>query len=134
MLCSRNYRKLQCYAGINGFSGVLHFAVLPAIVKRLNNQQLWLIMPTIMLVSTSLVWFHNTDSIHLISASFVLMKAMEYSIRGVTTEMVYVSLDYESRFLGKEIIGGMFRSTLRVEYVCGFSFYENTKAAGFSNR
>ena len=34
------------------------------------------------------------------------MKAMEYSIRGVTTEMVYVTLDYESRFLGKEIIGG----------------------------
>jgi ATP/ADP translocase len=30
---------------------------------------------------------------------------MEYSVRGVTTEMVYVSLDYESRFLGKEIIG-----------------------------
>ena len=33
------------------------------------------------------------------------MKSMEYSVRGVTTEMVYVSLDYESRFLGKEIIG-----------------------------
>ena len=60
-----------------------------------------------MLVCTSLVWFRNANSLHLISASFLLMKAMEYSIRGVTTEMVYVTLDYESRFLGKEIIGGM---------------------------
>lgn len=74
-------------------------------VKRLNNQQLWLIMPTVMVLCTSLMWFQNADSIHLVSASFLLMKAMEYSIRGVTTEMVYVSLDYESRFLGKEIIG-----------------------------
>eukprot|EP00540_Astrosyne_radiata_P023393 CAMPEP_0116838978 /NCGR_PEP_ID=MMETSP0418-20121206/9512_1 /TAXON_ID=1158023 /ORGANISM="Astrosyne radiata, Strain 13vi08-1A" /LENGTH=93 /DNA_ID=CAMNT_0004469039 /DNA_START=423 /DNA_END=704 /DNA_ORIENTATION=+ len=33
------------------------------------------------------------------------MKIMEYSLRGVANEMVYASLDYESRFIGKEIIG-----------------------------
>lgn len=29
---------------------------------------------------------------------------MEYSIRGQVSEMVFASLDYESRYLGKEVI------------------------------
>jgi len=62
-------------------------------------------MPTVVMLCTVLMSYQNAGSIHVVSASFLLMKAMEYSIRGVTTEMVYVSLDYESRFLGKEIIG-----------------------------
>jgi ATP/ADP translocase len=33
------------------------------------------------------------------------MKIMEYSFRGVANEMVYASLDFESRYVGKEIIG-----------------------------
>ena len=33
------------------------------------------------------------------------MKTLEYSLRGVANELVFASLDYESRFVGKEIIG-----------------------------
>ncbi len=33
------------------------------------------------------------------------MKRMEFSVRRMLYEMVYVPLDYESRFLGKEVIG-----------------------------
>lgn len=33
------------------------------------------------------------------------MKVSEYSARRMLDEMVYVPLDFESRFLGKEIIG-----------------------------
>lgn len=29
---------------------------------------------------------------------------MEYSLRGAANEMLYVSLDYESRYLGKKVI------------------------------
>ncbi|CAB9507095.1 expressed unknown protein [Seminavis robusta] len=95
----------NCYACINGFSGVLQFLVLPFLARRLNNRQLWLVMPTIMTVCAVFISLQHAGSIHSVSGSFLLMKAMEYSVRGVTTEMVYVNLDYESRFLGKEIIG-----------------------------
>ena len=95
----------QCYACINSCSGLLQFAILPIMIKRLDTRQLWLIMPSLMVTCASLMTLQQTASIHLIAASFLLMKAGEYSVRGVTTEMVYVSLDYESRFLGKEIIG-----------------------------
>ena len=43
-------------------------------------------------------------SLWLVSASFVLMKTLEYSLRHSMIESVYVSLDQESRFVGKEII------------------------------
>ena len=33
------------------------------------------------------------------------MKVLEYSARRMLDEMVYVPLDFESRFVGKEIIG-----------------------------
>lgn len=32
------------------------------------------------------------------------MKTIEYSLRGQASEMVWVMLDYESRFIGKELI------------------------------
>ena len=32
---------------------------------------------------------------------------MEYSLRGAANEMLYVSLDYESRYLGKKVISLM---------------------------
>jgi hypothetical protein len=81
--------------------------------------------------------YEKQTTLHLVAATFSLFKALEYSVRGVTIEMVcsmrvvnaqisqtrlsvatnplshsvliviqlYVSLDYESRFVGKEIIG-----------------------------
>ena len=41
----------------------------------------------------------------LVTATFVVYKILEYSVRGVAVEMVYVNLDYESSFFGKEVIG-----------------------------
>lgn len=43
--------------------------------------------------------------LRFVSAVFFIVKMMDYSFRGVATEMVYVPLDFESRYLGKEIIG-----------------------------
>jgi len=48
--------------------------------------------------------YEALDSISIVSLSFTTMKVMEYSVRGVTSEMLYVTLDYESRFIGKEVI------------------------------
>jgi ATP/ADP translocase len=44
-------------------------------------------------------------SLNAIALAFQLMKTMEFSVRRMLDEMVYVPLDYESRYLGKEVIG-----------------------------
>lgn len=47
----------------------------------------------------------SEPSLNLIALAFLLMKTMEFSVRRMLDEMVYVPLDYESRYLGKEVIG-----------------------------
>lgn len=113
----------NCYAYINGFSGVLQFAALPLLVKHLESRNLWLIMPSIMVACSLLMTFQQANNLHTVSASFLLMKAMEYSVKGVTSEMVYVSLDYESRFLGKEIIGVFVNRVGKSVVAIGLSFF-----------
>lgn len=44
-------------------------------------------------------------SLNLIASAFLVMKTLEFSVRRMLDEMVYVPLDFESRFLGKEVIG-----------------------------
>ena len=61
-------------------------------------------MPSIMLILTSLQFFEKTPSLVLVGLTFLTMKTIEYSLRGQASEMVWVMLDYESRFLGKELI------------------------------
>ncbi|KAG7363049.1 TLC ATP/ADP transporter [Nitzschia inconspicua] len=105
------------YARINFFSGVLQFGVLPLLMKhwksksdnnRNSNQQhkVWLVMPMFMMASATLMSYQTEHlSLLLVTVSFALYKTLEYSVRCVAVEMVYVNLDYESRFFGKEVIG-----------------------------
>ena len=95
----------QCYAWINGISGILQFAVFPWLVSShtVDPRRLWPIMPAVMLVCSLGMTKHQ--SLEMIAGSFLMMKILEYSLRGVVNEMVFASLDYESRFVGKEIIG-----------------------------
>lgn len=107
------------YARINFISGVLQFCVLPLLMRRFghngnsdNNsarqqqRKLFLLMPVTMMVCATLMTYEAENlSLLLVTASFALYKILEYSIRGVAVEMVYVNLDYESRFFGKEVIG-----------------------------
>jgi ATP/ADP translocase len=61
-------------------------------------------MPSLMALSS--VWSVLTPtSLFPVSVSYCLGKTLEYSIRGILVEMVFVTLDYESVFFGKEIIG-----------------------------
>jgi ATP/ADP translocase len=101
------------YARINFFSGVLQFVILPLLMNHWRTkhtsdklQKLWLVMPLSMIVCATLMTYEAEDlSLFLVTISFALHKVLEYSVRGVAVEMVYVKLDYESRFFGKEIIG-----------------------------
>jgi ATP/ADP translocase len=93
------------YAWVNGTSGVLQFFIIPIMLKMVEAHRIWLLMPSIMLCCT-VYQFSNAShsSLFAVSASFFAIKTMEYSLRGAANEMLYVSLDYESRYLGKKVI------------------------------
>jgi ATP/ADP translocase len=100
------------YAWINGSSGLMQFFVLPLARKYLEPKWAYKIMPLALLpllgylnwaaLSTSLV---SDRTLMLTTAAFFSLKTLDYSIRNVVNEMVYQPLDFESRYLGKEVIG-----------------------------
>jgi len=93
------------YAWINGVSGIFQFFIIPILLKHCEAHRIWLFMPSLMLICT-LYQFgtYKTSGLFGASASFFCIKTMEYSLRGAANEMLYVSLDYESRYLGKKVI------------------------------
>ena len=93
------------YALINVFSMTLQFAVLPFLMQYIEPKDLWRFTPLISLGFTTFQAFQKNPTLYAISASLLVMKVSEYSARRLLDEMVYVPLDFESRFLGKEIIG-----------------------------
>ena len=95
---------MQCYAWINGISGIMQFFVLPICTQKVYLSWLWITMPVIMLILTSLQLYQTRPSLKLVGITFLSMKTIEYSIRGQVSEMVFASLDYESRFIGKQKI------------------------------
>lgn len=93
-----------CYAYINGISGAMQFLILPIITKRVHSSYLWLLMPSTMLLLTAIQFYQNNPSLALVGFTFLTMKIIEYSLRGQVSEMAFASLDYESRFIGKQKI------------------------------
>ncbi len=93
------------YALINVFSMTLQFAVLPLLMQYIEPKDLWRFTPLISLAFTTSQAFQKNPTLYAISASLLVMKVSEYSARRMLDEMVYVPLDFESRFVGKEIIG-----------------------------
>jgi ATP/ADP translocase len=93
------------YALINVGSMALQFAVLPQLMRFMEPKVLWRLTPLLSLCFTTWQAVQKTPTLYMISASLLVMKVLEYSARRMLDEMVYVPLDYESRFVGKEIIG-----------------------------
>jgi ATP/ADP translocase len=93
------------YALINFISMSLQFFVLPVLMQLIEPKQLWRCIPIISLLFTTFQAVQESPTLYIISASLLVMKVLEYSARRMLDEMVYVPLDFESRFVGKEIIG-----------------------------
>jgi len=80
-------------------SGILQFVLLPIAFKWFDRKLLWLVIPSIMLVSAVLMATSNKTSdtsaaevgFNGISISFGLYKTLEYSLRGALIEMVRFS-------------------------------------------
>eukprot|EP00980_Cylindrotheca_fusiformis_P003143 scaffold721_cov131-Cylindrotheca_fusiformis.AAC.33 len=93
------------YALINIFSMSLQFGVLPLLMQFIEPKDLWRSIPVISLACITFQALQHDPSLYVVSLSLLVMKVLEYSARRMLDEMVYVPLDFESRFVGKEVIG-----------------------------
>lgn len=94
------------YSMINAISTTIQLALLPFLLKRFEQADLWRTMPIWPLLSCVLLVFRGHDlSLTMLTGAFCLTKIMDYSFRTVTYIMVYQPLDFEGRYLGKETIG-----------------------------
>jgi hypothetical protein len=93
------------YALINLFSMSLQFGVLPMLMQILEPKDLWRSIPIMSLACITFQSLQHDPSLYVVSLSLLVMKVLEYSVRRMLDEMVYVPLDFESRFVGKEVIG-----------------------------
>jgi hypothetical protein len=95
----------QFYAAINAVSALLQFVVVPLCLKYAEPAMIWRFMPLIPLAVCLPQLFQGQLSLTLLAAAFFAAKVMDYGGRSVLYIMVYQPLDFESRYVGKEIIG-----------------------------
>lgn len=94
------------FALINVISGMLQFGALPKLMSHIEPASLWKVMPLITVAFTLFQCIPKRNvSLHLISATLMFQKIMEFSARRMLDEMIYVPLDFESRYVGKEVVG-----------------------------
>mmetsp|Transcript_27401 Transcript_27401/g.41917 ORF Transcript_27401/g.41917 Transcript_27401/m.41917 type:complete len:552 (-) Transcript_27401:294-1949(-) len=93
------------YSLVNGVAAANQFVILPLFMKGIEPKYVWRAMPFIPLACSIFQVCQQDPSLYLLAFSFFAAKTMDYSVRNVVNEMVYVPLDFESRYLGKEVIG-----------------------------
>ena len=98
----------QFYAGVNGISGMMQFFVLPLLRKYLEPKWVYRFLPMVLmplLTYAAIVPTSASNGLMIATLAFFALKSADYSIRGVATELVYQPLDFDARYLGKEVIG-----------------------------
>lgn len=109
------------FAAINVVTMVLQFGILPPLMRVIEPRDLWRAVPIVSLLATGFQMLQKDPSLYVVSASLLVMKVSEYSARRMLDEMVFVPLDFESRFVGKEVIG-----------VFGYRFGKSLMSLGLS--
>ena len=98
----------QFYAGVNGVSGAMQFFVLPLLRNYLEPQWVYRFLPSALmplLAYMALAPVSAHGRLRNAAVTFFALKAADYSVRGVATELAYQPLDFDARYLGKEVIG-----------------------------
>lgn len=54
----------------------------------MDRKRLWLVIPSVMFVTSLWTWWNGEVNFRLLSVSYGIYKALEYSLRGALTEMV----------------------------------------------
>jgi cadmium resistance protein CadD (predicted permease) len=93
------------YAATNIISASLQFLIVPMIMKYAEAKWIWRLMPLVPLTFLLGQITQANLSLSLLAAAFGLAKIMDYAMRNVVYPMAYQPLDFESRYVGKEIIG-----------------------------
>ncbi|CAB9507975.1 expressed unknown protein [Seminavis robusta] len=93
------------FSTINIISMVLQFGILPPLLTIIEPKIMWRIVPFIAMMFTTFQASQPDPTLYVVSTTLLVMKVLEYSARRMLDEMVYVPLDFESRFVGKEVIG-----------------------------
>jgi ATP/ADP translocase len=124
------------YSLVNVITMCLQFAVLPPLMTILEPKALWRVIPLVSLMFSVFQSLQPNPSLYICSASLLVMKVSEYSARRMLDEMIFVPLDFESRFVGKEVIGVFgyrFGKSLMSLVVSGFtSLNKNIGLQGLS--
>lgn len=89
------------YASINIITMVLQFLVLPPLMTVIEPRDLWRAIPVVSLLFSCFQAVQEDPSLYIVGASFLVIKVIEYSARRMLDEMIFVPLDFESRFVGK---------------------------------
>jgi hypothetical protein len=92
------------FASVNTIACVLQCFVLPHILSHQSLPQFLMIIPIIVLLATVLSCFDRTELFLQDTLAFGAVKILEYSIMTSATEMIYMPLDCEVRYVGKEFI------------------------------
>ena len=99
----------QFYAYVNGSAGVMQFFVLPLARKYLEPKWAYQLMPLLLVPFLVYATFQSiqeiTSGLWITAAAFFALKTLDYSLRNVVQELVYQPLGFDSRYLGKEVIG-----------------------------
>lgn len=93
------------YAMVNGLSALMQFLVLPLARKYLEPQWVYRFLPLLLMPLLVVLAVQPTSTLWLAALAFLALKTADYSIRNVANEMVYQPLDFDARYLGKEVIG-----------------------------
>ncbi|KAL7572100.1 hypothetical protein ACA910_001739 [Epithemia clementina (nom. ined.)] len=93
------------FALINVITMFLQFGIMPVVMKVVEPSDAWRVIPLFTLATVVFQACQNDPSLFIVSASLLVMKVSEYSARRMLDEMVFVPLDFESRYVGKEVIG-----------------------------
>jgi len=95
------------YGMVNGSSALLQFLILPLFLHRVSIRSVWRYIPILPLSCVIIQCFYNKGdpTLMIVATALFVVKTIDYTFRNVINEMIYVDLDFESRYLGKEIIG-----------------------------
>ncbi|KAG7348862.1 TLC ATP/ADP transporter [Nitzschia inconspicua] len=94
------------YATINGCSAAMQFLVLPLARNYLEPKWVYRVLPLLILpLLIGLAVQPTSTTLSLAALAVLAVKAADYSVRNVANEMVYQPLDFDARYLGKEVIG-----------------------------
>lgn len=95
----------QLYALVNGISALFQFVLLPNILQKVPLAWILRLMPILPIICIFVSCFQREPSLAIVAFTLLATKTMEYSTRNVVNEMIYIGLDFNSRYLGKEIVG-----------------------------